>query len=274
MGDSSSSPLLSPASEPNNHRPSSKRSNASSVSTETTPLLSRGDDARHDGDDRVASSIAASSLRSHQTPSERKRWGVRRWPIALGLVILSAIVLFTMGLGFATPAIARTYAKQALAVEPTSLSIDDFTRTGVRARVQATVQLDASRVKNPLVRNLGRAGAWVMREVESRQSEVRVYLPEYGNVLLGVALVPPIVLEVRNGYQNHLDFMTALAPGDVEGIRRVANDWIEGRLGQLRVEGRAKIDIKFGIIHLGSQIITESIAFQGQLWCLSNYFSP
>jgi hypothetical protein len=165
---------------------------------------------------------------------------------------------------FFVPAIVEAYAKESLVIEPTNLSIDSFTSTGVTARIQANFKTDASRVKNNAVRNLGRFGTWVVREVESKQSRVEVYLPEYGNILIGTAVVPRIVVDVRNGHTTAIDILTALEPGDLDGIRRVANDWLDGRLDQVRVMGKATVPLKSGLFSLGTQTITELLVFEGQ----------
>jgi hypothetical protein len=169
-----------------------------------------------------------------------------------------------MALAFFTPAVVEEYAKQSLIIEPTSLSLRDFTSTGAVVRIQADVKLDASRVKNDAVRNLGRAGTWIARQIESKTSKVEVYLPEYGNLLIGTATVPGVVVNIRNGQTTHVDFDADLQPGDMTGIRSVINDWLEGRLGQLRVQGKTDVALKSGIFPLGTQSISESLVFEGQ----------
>jgi hypothetical protein len=168
-----------------------------------------------------------------------------------------------MGAGFFAPAIVEQYAKQAVVFEPTDLSIDSFTATGVRARVQGRFKMDASRVENGPVRNIGRCGTWIAREAETRPSTVEVSMPEL-DVVLGTATIPGIVVNVRNDHTTHLDFVTDLEPGQIEGIRRLANDWIEGRLGQLRLQGTTKVSLRSGIFSLGTQTITQSLNFEGQ----------
>ena len=100
--------------------------------------------------------------------------------------------------------------------------------------------------------------------MESESSKVEVYLPEYGNILVGTAAVPPVVVDIRNGHITAIDFLTDLEPGNIEGIRQVANDWLEGRLGQIRLLGKANVGLKSGIFPLGTQSITESLVFEGQ----------
>jgi hypothetical protein len=188
----------------------------------------------------------------------------RRWPTAVAVGVLGLLVLGIIAGAFFAPAVVEEYTKEALVIEPTSLSIDSFTSNGVKARVQASFRMDASRVKNKHVRNIGRFGTWIARAVESQESKVEVYLPEYGNILVGTAAVPRVVVDIRNGHTTAVDFLTDLEPGDMEGIRQVANDWLEGRLDQIRVLGKADVGLKSGLIPLGTQSISESLVFEGQ----------
>lgn len=236
---------------------------------ESTPLLSgNSDQPRYDGEEDVNdrdSSPAASSLRSIQegrstsTKKSRAPWAII---IAISVLVAAAIVI-AFG-AFVAPAAVEEYAKQALVIEPTSLSIDSFTANGVKARIQADFRLDASRVSDDNVRNIGRFGTWLAQYIESKDSVVQVYLPEYDNLLLGTATVPPIVVNIRNGHTTHIDFIADLVAGDAEGIKRIANDWLEGKLGNLRVQGKANVDLKSGIIPLGTTSISESLVFEGQ----------
>ncbi|CAL3967394.1 unnamed protein product [Diplocarpon coronariae] len=257
-----SSPLLS-----SSERPSSNRSHEL---VENTPLLSRTDSApRYDGSLNRGSnrgpSPAASSLRSIQNVGSLKSYrDTRSWPIPIAILSLGTLAIVIILGAFFAPAVVEEYAKEALVIEPTKLSIDSFTSSGVRARVQANFRLDASRVQNKNVRNIGRLSTWIIREVESKKSQVKVYLPEYGNILLGTAAVPPVLVDVQNGHINGLDFLTDLKPGNTEGIRQVANDWLEGRLGEIRVLGKTNISLKSGIFPLGSQSISESLVLEGK----------
>jgi len=267
MSNHQSSPLLG-----STDRPTSKHSNHSDESHEDTPLLSRSDGTpRYDGadDDEVETtpSPAATSLRSLQgqrRSSVESTKGTRRWPTIAAITVLGLAVIGVLLAAFFAPAVVEEYAKESLVIEPTNLSIHNFTSTGVIARVQANFRMDASRVKNNAVRDIGRFGTWIAREVESKESKVEVYLPEYDNILIGTADVPRVVVDIRNGRTTAIDFLTALEPGDLDGIRRVANDWLEGRLDQVRVLGKANVGFKSGLFPLGSQTISESLVFEGQ----------
>jgi hypothetical protein len=121
--------------------------------------------------------------------------------------------------------------------------------------------MDASKVDEKNVRNIGRLATWFAKEVKTGESDLEVSLPEYGNVVLGTAKVPPIKVSIRNGHSTHVDFLTDLQPGDVDGIRRIAKDWIDGRLGQLRVIGKANVPLKSGIFNLGKQMVQQEMTF-------------
>lgn len=279
MSDDPGAPLLgnSGADKNERQRPDSQRSThsagsdrskrsvrSSAHSEESTPLLSRNVNHGNYGD-APDQQTATSSLRSLQEGGSKKEKNPKRWPTIIALTVLTLVVLAILGLGFAAPEVAEQYAKEAMVFEPAALSIDSFTASGVRARVQGDFTMDASKVPKKPVRDLGRFGTWVARAVESKPTRVEVYLPEYGNILLGTAEIPSIVVDIRNGHTTHLDFVSDLTAGDLAGVRRVANDWLEGRLSQLAVRANANVPIKSGIFGFGTQRLSESVVFKG-MW--------
>ena len=278
MSDNPASPLLGEAGaeQTRSDRPPSQKSKGSTRSKhpdssrnseESTPLLSKSADNRNYGDAPAhdePSSAAASSLRSLQSGGPSKGKSSRRWPTIIALTILGLVVVVILCLGFAAPEVVEEYAREAMVFEPTDLSIDSFTSTGVRARIRGDFTLEGSRVRKKPVRDLGRAGTWIARAVESKRSKVKVFLPEYGDLLLGTANVPPIVVDIRDGHTTHLDFLIDLAAGDLDDLRRIAIDWLEGRIGDLSIRGVADIPLKSGIFSLGTQSLAETITFKGK----------
>ncbi|KAF2153037.1 hypothetical protein K461DRAFT_320758 [Myriangium duriaei CBS 260.36] len=225
--------------------------------TEVTPLISRPSQDTHTASGSRRSS-AVSLLKSIQGETKPRR----RWPSLIALVLLCIVAILIMVLGFFAPEVMEEYAMQAATFEPTSLSIKEFTSTGVRARVQGDFNMDSSKVKKGSVRNFGRFGTWFAAKVESGASSVQVSLPEYGNIHLGTADIPPLVVDVRNGHTTHIDFVANITPGDFDGVRKIARDWIDGRLGQLRIFGEAQVPVKSGIFSFGKQTVSHSIVFQ------------
>lgn len=231
--------------------------------SENTPLLLR--ETSHEATDQSQpqrETSASGLLRALSSRSSGDGKGSkRRWPSLLALLLLCILAALIMVFAFITPSVVEKYAQQAVIFEPTSLSIDSFTADGVKARVQGDFMLDASKVEQKNVRNLGRLATWFAREVKTGESDLEVSLPEYGNVVLGTAAIPPIKVSIRNGHSTHVDFLSDLEPGDVDGIRRIAKDWIDGRLGQLRVLGKANVPLNSGIFSLGKQFIQQEITF-------------
>lgn len=222
-------------------------------------------DVERDGDATEQTPLLSSSSTAQgeaEQPQEKKRnW---RWPSIIALASLCVLVILAIVFGFLAPSVVEEYAQQAVKFQPTSLSIEDFTSHGVRARVQGNFEMDASQVKRKPVRDLGKFFTYIAREAESGESEVEVSLPEYGNVVLGTAYLPGVKVDLRNGHTTHVNISSDLEPGDVEGIRRIANDWIEGRLGQLRVLGKAQVPVKSGIISLGKQALQHELVFSNK----------
>ncbi len=230
--------------------------------SERTPLLSRQDEEsqtthdsqRDDQNDGIAEP-------THSESSFKKK--SRRWPSVIALVILCLVVVIAC-CGFAAPSIAQEYAANALVFEPDRFSIASLTSFGVRARVQGDFWLDASRERRKPVRYLGTFATWIAKEAETGESEVKVYLPGYSNTLLGTARIPPVKVNIRNVHYNHLDIFTDLQPGDVEGIRAVADDFLAGRLNHLDVEAVARVPLKTGLIKLGTQTISQLMSFNNK----------
>ncbi|MGG6497368.1 UNVERIFIED_CONTAM: hypothetical protein NY603_31050, partial [Bacteroidetes bacterium 56_B9] len=77
-----------------------------------------------------------------------------RWPSLIALLILCIVAALIIIFAFVAPTAVQQYAAEAIVFEPTSLSIDSFTATGVRARVQGNFKLDSTRVKQASVRRL------------------------------------------------------------------------------------------------------------------------
>ena len=233
------------------------------LSSESTPLLiHHNDDLLGYGGtgSRRPSSVRPRSLSSNG--SLKKRRGRIRWPIFCALLTVAAVVAILI-FAFIAPAAVKEYAKEAVVFKPTNVSIESATADGLQARVQGDVVLDAGRVHKRPVRDIGRFVTWIGREAESGQSEVELYLPEYGNVLLGTANLPSVRVNIQNGHVNHVNFLADFVPGDFEGIHNVALDWLNGKLEKLTVRGTATLDIKSGFLSLGQQFLSDSLTIEG-----------
>jgi len=243
-------------------RPTSIKSNRSALAPppqrtdESTPLLAHVD---HDEESELPHTASSDTRPVRQGPS---KWLASRWPSIAALVLLCMFVILIMLLGFIFPDKVREYATQAMTFEPTSLSIDGFTDKGVKARVQGVFKLDSSRVKDQSTKNIGRFGTWIAKEVQTGETKAEVYLPEYSNALLGSATIPGIKVNVRDGQQTHVDFVADIEPGSFDTFGKIARDWMDGKLDQLKVLGKAAVAIQSGLISLPEQVVIHELIFK------------
>jgi hypothetical protein len=232
--------------------------------SESAPLL-QGQRSLYGGiedSSRPASLALRNPPEFGESRNEDKRQ--RQWPILVALSFLTISVLLILILGFVAPVAVKEYAQQAVVFSPQKLSIDSATSSGISLRVQGNVTLDGHRVSQKTVRDIGRLATWIAREVEIGESKVDIYLPEYDDVLLGTASVPVVKLNIREGHVNYIDILAELQSGDVAGIRQVADDWMSGRLGELRVKSIANVAIKSGILNIGQQAVSADMKIDGR----------
>lgn len=229
---------------------------------ESTPLLSGSDTPRYDGTapDREHQQNGDAASISSATSLKASR---RRWPSIIAMVVLGLLSIAIISIAFVVPAAVEEYAKEGAVIEPTNLSLESITTHGVRARIQANFRLDASKVQSDHVRRVGSIATWFVRTLGTDSTNVQVYLPEYDNILIGSAVIPPFTLRI-NGDNTAIDFVAELVPGAAEGIRMIANEWLEGRLHRLRVLGKADIRLNTGPIPLGTHPVSESLVIEGQ----------
>ncbi|VBB77284.1 Putative protein of unknown function [Podospora comata] len=262
MSDSETTPFLAALSSPKAADPDARVMDEQS---ESTPLLSSSATRRYDGEgddvrDETAS-VAAGETDAVSVKSTKDRSIPK--PSLIAVIVLSLFALGIMIGAFFVPAAVEEYAKQAIVLEPTNLSLVSITTNGVRARIQANFRLDAQRVENEHVRRVGKAATWLVGSIGTEDTRINVYLPDYDNILLGSAAVPSMDVSIANGQNNAVDFVADLIPGDAEGIRTIANEWLEGRLDSVRVLGKADIQLRAGMIPLGTHSIAESLTFEG-----------
>ncbi|KAH7246016.1 hypothetical protein BKA59DRAFT_184532 [Fusarium tricinctum] len=241
--------------------------------TESSPLLSHSHDAHSHDVDEHNESEEHDETSAHPQSQGWSFWPRRdgsktgtksswRWPSIIAMVILGIIVILIIVIGFLVPPAVKEYAEKAAVVEATNLSIENITSDGIRARIRANVYLDGSRVDNKNSRRIGKAVTGIMRRLETKETTVNVYLPDYADALAGTAVIPPLVVDIVNGHTNELDFVAEVNPGDPEHIRKIANDWLEGKLKQLKVVGKSKIHLQSGVFPLGSHDVAESMVFE------------
>lgn len=264
---STRTPSLRPTSQKSTRSSPSRQSHTSSRTTEETPLLAndaRDRDRDHDDpdDDDARSPAQTRLLRSLSASSAGGKAPVwkRRWPSLLALAVLCLLAVAIM-LGFLASAGIEEYAMQAAAFHPTRLALDGLTDHGARVHIEGDFTMDAARVRKQSVRTIGRLGTWFASEAETGPMDADVFLPGYGDVLLGTASIPAVRVSIRNGHTTHLSLVAIVEPGEPDGIRSVAHDYIDGRLQQLRLRAKATVPVRSGLISLGKQTVEQSMVF-------------
>jgi hypothetical protein len=232
--------------------------------SEETPLLQCGDAGRssYRGESRSRSRSCSSSIESIQTTSPKSR---QRWPTLIALAFLTTAVFLTLFFGFAAPSGIEAYSRQAAQIRFQNASVVSATSSELQVRIHADFALDGSQVHSKSLRDFGRLATWIAREVETEQTELYVRLPEYGDEIVGTAIIPSIKLNIRSGAANHINIVIHLIPGDVTSIPLVVNDWFDGRLAYLKLHGAASIGIRSGLLRLSSQKISENILIDGRI---------
>lgn len=258
---STRTPSSRPTSQKSTRSSRSRQSQTSSRTTEQTPLLINEDRSDH-GDDEERTPAQTRLLRSLSASSDSGKASIwkKRWPSILALVILCLTVIGIM-FGFLASEGIEEYAMQAADFKPTKLALDGLTEHGARVQIEGDFMMDATKVKKQSVRNIGRFGTWFAREAETGPMDAEVYLPEYGDVLVGTARIPGIKVNIRNGHSTHISLVVTVQPGSSEGIRSVVHDYIDGRLKQIRLRGKAEVPVRSGLIRLGKQTVEQSMVF-------------
>jgi hypothetical protein len=220
--------------------------------SENTPLL---------GNNQTNGHLDPEPSEEPDTSSSKK--SRLRWPSIVALFALTLLAILIMLLGFFVPDAMQKYAVQATTVDILSV-VPEFTDTGARAKVKVSFSLQSQKVKDKNVRNLGVLGTWIAREVESGESRIDVHLPEYGDAILGTAVVPPLKVSIVNGRTTDLDFHTDLIPPtNIDPLRLLFDDWVKGTLDHVKVAGDVKVALRSGIIRLPTQNIFQSITVHG-----------
>ena len=182
----------------------------------------------------------------------------------MALTALCGCILAVLAVGFIVPATAQKYAQQAAILDVSSLSADSFTASGVRVRVRARAEIDAGRVESWGVRTLGRMGTAVVGSLWVKGFDLHVRLPDYGHALLGTAQVPGMTVSIRNGDVNELDFVANTQLGSLAAVRALANDYMAGSLGALKVVGVVDLTVRKGFLSFSLGAIARELVLEGE----------
>ncbi|KAK6336038.1 hypothetical protein TWF730_003410 [Orbilia blumenaviensis] len=243
-----------------------------------TPLLRTSDVSVHEDDDCIGISprstertplIAPTSVRrgsngslassTHSDHETIKRSQKSPRVLIVALLLLCFATLSILFLGFMLPEAIQEYARKAANIQLRSLSVDSFTKDGVRVRIQGQAVLDAERVNSALLRSLGVLVGSVARKVKIGSSKAVLYLPDYPEGVLGAASYPELVVNLQNGHATDIDILCDLVPASLEGVKPAIDDYLSGKIHSLRVQVESDMPLTAGILPLGTHKIVQDV---------------
>ena len=239
------------------------------VATERTPLLPSSPShpapqARAifaNGSFHTTLDDSASSHSKDYTGSPPKK---RRWCTFIVLILLCVVSLGILLIGFFAPAAAERYAREAVILNVTSISVESFTHDGMKVRVKADVKVDASRVNNGFVRNMGKVGTLAVRVISIEEGWLNVFLLDNKTTPLGKVKLPPMVVDVQDGHTNSYDIFTDVEPVSLETAKKLAEDYLDGNLHSVKLMGTTELNMRSGILPLGNQRLSETLEIEGK----------
>lgn len=203
---------------------------------------------------------------SHETTSlfepspSRSKW--TSWKL---LALLALIASFTsiLVLGFLVPTAAQRYAEEAPDVALEGISVESYTKEGVNVRVLGSVHFDAARVKNFDGRNVGRFAGRLLKTVRTGPSDIELFLPGYGEAVVGRVSIPPMAVDIRNGHTTALNFTALVQPVSTKIVSMVLSDALMNRLKVIKATAISKVHVKAGWLPLGNQKIVKMVILDG-----------
>ena len=193
----------------------------------------------------------------------------RHWWSIIAIAILLILTVNIIVFAFIVPNTAENYASQAATYSLRNIQIENLTDNGVVATAQVNITLDASRVSSNNVRRTGLFASNLFRYVYTKPCDVAVRLPEYGGAQLGIVGLPALKVDIRNRHVNLLNVTSNVTITDQSLAIRLASEYLSGSADEIRVVGETDVNIRAGIIPLGTHHIEhEVVILEG------SYFLP
>ncbi|KAK9481305.1 hypothetical protein V1514DRAFT_300662 [Lipomyces japonicus] len=219
-------------------------------------------------DDDDLSYFAGRNVEHKKACLARRAFHYLKWPALIGVVAACCVLLSLLTVHAVSVNSPVLYAKQAINLNISSVSVLDLSSEGLHAHVQGEISFDSSRVKDRSTRILGRIATSIMRKAEVRDTFMiisKVDLNDGSKVdQLGRATVPNIVVDIRDNHVTPIDFISNVEDiADVEDIAKLVRDYLQGNLKEAIFRGDADLPLQSGILPLGTHHVAHDIKFQG-----------
>ncbi|ODQ52900.1 hypothetical protein SAICODRAFT_71330 [Saitoella complicata NRRL Y-17804] len=227
--------------------------------TERTPLLSSASEDAHGSHD---------GYEGRQRLTDEEIGAYERRPTSSWVAIIAA-VLFLLGIIAAIitlliklPPVADRYAHEAMTYSFYNASVLNFTDEGIWMQARGSVGLDASRVDDKFIRRVGRWGTGIVRKVHLSEFSMEVTLPDYDGFSLGIADVPAMTVDIRDGHENDIDVITLVKPADnLDKLMPLLHDYMDGKLSRITVKADSSAKAKAGWFPIGTRKVSERMTF-------------
>ncbi|KAK9241221.1 hypothetical protein V1525DRAFT_334664 [Lipomyces kononenkoae] len=190
-----------------------------------------------------------------------------KWP-----VIISSLVAFCICVSLLTSHLVQVqapalYAKQALNLNVSSVSVENVSADGLQAHVVGEVSFDSSRVKDKPTRIFGRIATTIMRKAEIE--DTYLFISHVGDDdklrAVGRASVPNIVVDIRDNRVTPIDFISTVEDvASTEEIAKLVQEYLLGKLQNAVFRGDADLPLRSGILPLGTHHVSHDVKLQGQ----------
>ncbi|KAK9248658.1 hypothetical protein V1506DRAFT_452476 [Lipomyces tetrasporus] len=203
----------------------------------------------------------------------RKRPFIRRvlsclkWPAIIGTLVALCLFISLFAAHLVEVKAPELYAKQALNLNISSVSVENLSSEGLKAHVLGEVSFDSSRVKDRPTRVFGRIATTVMRKAEVKDTYLFIsHVDDNDNVdVFGRASVPNIVVDIRDNHVTPIDFVSTVEDiASAKEIAKLVQEYLQGKLQDAVFRGDADLPLRSGILPLGTHHVSHDVKLQGE----------
>ncbi|KAK9375374.1 uncharacterized protein V1513DRAFT_442730 [Lipomyces chichibuensis] len=189
-----------------------------------------------------------------------------KWPLIIGTLIALCLCISLFAAHLVQINAPELYAKQALNLNISSVSVENLSTEGLQAHVIGEVSFDSSRVKDGPTRIFGRIATTIMRKAEIADTFVLISHGE-GNRrhIVGRASVPNIVVDIRDNHVTPIDFISTVEDiASAQDIARLVQEYLQGKLQNAVFRGDSDLPLRSGILPLGTHHVSHEVKLQGE----------
>ncbi|KAK9346456.1 hypothetical protein V1522DRAFT_404478 [Lipomyces starkeyi] len=191
-----------------------------------------------------------------------------KWPVIIGTLIALCLCISLFTAHLAKIKAPELYAKQALNLNVSSVSVENLSSEGLQAHVIGEVSFDSSRVKDRPTRIFGRIATSIMRKAEIEDTYLFIsHVDENGKLhVVGRASVPNIVVDIRDNHVTPIDFISTVEDiASAEEIAKLVQEYLQGKLQNAVFRGDSDLPLRSGILPLGTHHVSHDVKLEAAI---------